>query len=141
MINETSAGIVFFRTVSEKNQFLLLHYPQGHWDFVKGKIEKNEKVHETARREAKEETAITNFQLMDGFEEYVEYQFRLKNEIIYKKVIFFLGKTNTKKIQLSHEHIGYIWLDYNNTLKKLTFENAKNVLIKANEFLLNARQL
>ncbi len=139
MINETSAGIVLFRTISEQNQFLLLHYPQGHWDFVKGKIEKNEEPYETTRREVREETAITNFQLIDGFEEYIEYQFRLKTEIIYKKVIFFLGRTDTKKVELSHEHIGYIWLDYNDTLKKLTFENAKNVLIKANEFLLKTR--
>ena len=42
MINETSAGIVFFLSVSSENQFLLLNYPQKHWDFVKGKIEKNE---------------------------------------------------------------------------------------------------
>jgi len=42
MINETSAGIVFFLNVSSENQFLLLNYPQNHWDFVKGKIEKNE---------------------------------------------------------------------------------------------------
>ena len=141
MIKETSAGMVFFRNDSSANQFLLLNYPQGHWDFVKGKIEKNEEARETARREAGEETGINNFQFVEGFEEYVEYEFRFKNTIIHKKVIFFLAKTDPKKIQLSHEHIGYIWLDYNNTLKKLTFENAKNVLIKANEFLLKARQL
>ena len=52
MINETSAGIVFFLNVSSENQFLLLNYPQNHWDFVKGKIEKNEEPRETARREA-----------------------------------------------------------------------------------------
>ena len=42
MIEETSAGIVLFRREESKILFLLLHYPSGHWDFVKGKIEKNE---------------------------------------------------------------------------------------------------
>ena len=59
MIKETSAGIVLYRKENTKNLFLLLHYPSGHWDFVKGKMEKNETTHETAIRETKEETGIT----------------------------------------------------------------------------------
>ena len=79
-----SAGIVLFRNDSDKNEFLLLNYPQGHWDFVKGKIERNETPHETALRETKEETGITNIEFVDEFEESVEYDFkniwRKKNE-------------------------------------------------------------
>ena len=137
MGSEKSAGIVLFRNDSDKNEFLLLNYPQGHWDFVKGKIEQNETSHETALRETKEETGITNIEFVDGFEESVEYDFRFKKENIHKKVIFFLAKTNEKNIKLSHEHNDYLWLEYNDALKKTTFENAKNVLTKANEFLLS----
>jgi len=137
MGTEKSAGIVLFRNDSDKNEFLLLNYPQGHWDFVKGKIEQNETSHETALRETKEETGITNIEFVDGFEESVEYDFRFKKEDIHKKVIFFLAKTNEKKISLSHEHNDFVWLEYDDALKKTTFRNAKNVLSKANEFLLN----
>lgn len=137
MREQKSAGIVLFRNDSDKNEFLLLNYPQGHWDFVKGKIEQNETSHETALRETKEETEITNIEFVDGFEESVEYDFRFKREDIHKKVIFFLAKTNEKNIKLSHEHNDYLWLEYNDALKKTTFENAKNVLTKANEFLLS----
>ena len=135
METEKSAGIVLIRNNSDKNEFLLLNYPQGHWDFVKGKIEKNETLHEAAIRETREETGITNIEFFDGFEESVEYDFRFKKEDIHKKVIFFLAKTNEKNIKLSHEHNDYIWLEYDDALKKTTFENARNVLIKANEFL------
>jgi len=135
MREQKSAGIVLFRNDSDKNEFLLLNYPQGHWDFVKGKIEQNETSHETALRETKEETGITNIKFVDGFEESVEYDFRFKKEDIHKKVIFFLAKTNEKNIKLSHEHNDYLWLEYNDALKKTTFENAKNVLTKANKFL------
>ena len=137
MGTEKSAGIVLFRNNSGKNEFLLLNYPQGHWDFVKGKIEQNETSHEAAIRETREETGITNIEFIDGFEESVEYDFRFKKENIHKKVIFFLAKTNEKNIKLSHEHNDYLWLEYNDALKKTTFENAKNVLTKANEFLSN----
>ena len=137
MREQKSTGIVLFRNDSGKNEFLLLNYPQGHWDFVKGKVEQNETPHETAIRETKEETGITNIEFVDGFEESVEYDFRFKKENIHKKVIFFLAKTNEKNIKLSHEHNDYLWLEYNDALKKTTFENAKNVLTKANEFLSN----
>jgi len=135
MGTEKSAGIVLFRNNSNKNEFLLLNYPQGHWDFVKGKVEQNETSHETALRETREETGITHIEFIDGFEESVEYDFRFKKENIHKKVIFFLAKTSEKNIKLSHEHNDYIWLEYDDALKKTTFENAKSVLSKANEFL------
>ena len=135
MGTEKSAGIVLFRNDSNKNEFLLLNYPQGHWDFVKGKVEKNETPHETAKRETREETGIANIEFIDGFAESVEYDFRFKKENIHKKVIFFLAKTDEKNIKLSHEHNDYLWLEYNDALKKTTFENAKNVLSKANKFL------
>ena len=138
MGTEKSAGIVLFRNDSNKNEFLLLNYPQGHWDFIKGKVEENETTHETAIRETKEETGISNIEFIDGFEEWVEYDFKFKKEDIHKKVIFFLAKTDEKNIHLSHEHNDYIWLEYNDALKKTTFENAKNVLTKANEFLSSA---
>ena len=141
MGTETSAGIVLFRNTINKNEFLLLNYPQGHWDFTKGKIELNETPHQTALRETKEETGISNIEFIDGFEEWVEYDFRFKKEDIHKKVIFFLAKTDEQNIRLSHEHNDYVWLEYNDALKKTTFENAKNVLSKANEHLLNNKQI
>ena len=137
MREQKSTGIVLFRNDSDKNEFLLLNYPQGHWDFVKGKVEEGETPHETASRETKEETGILDIEFIGGFEESVEYDFRFKKENIHKKVIFFLAKTNEKNIKLSHEHNDYLWLEYNDALKKTTFENAKNVLTKANEFLSN----
>ena len=138
MREQKSAGIVLFRNTSNKNEFLLLNYPQGHWDFIKGKVEQGETLRETASRETKEETGISDIEFIDGFEESVEYDFRFKNEDIHKKVTFFLAKTNEKKISLSHEHNDSVWLEYDDALKKTTFRNAKNVLSKTNEFLLSA---
>ena len=137
MREQKSAGIVLFRNASNKNEFLLLNYPQGHWDFVKGKVERGETPYETASRETREETGISDIEFIDGFKESVEYNFRFKNEDIHKTVVFFLAKTNEKKISLSHEHNDFVWLEYDDALKKTTFRNAKNVLSKTNEFLLN----
>ena len=135
MKEEISAGIILFNKLNEK--FLLLNYPSKHWDFVKGKMEKGETPHETAIRETKEETGISDLEFLNGFEEEIEYYFYADKQEIHKKVIFFLGKTKTSDIILSHEHLNYIWLEYDNALEKTTYENAKNLLKKSKVFLEN----
>ena len=135
MIEERSAGIVLFRKEESKKLFLLLHYPSGHWDFVKGKMEKGESTHQTAIREAKEETGITDITFIENFEEWIEYNFKHQGELVQKKVVFFLAETKTKEIKISHEHSGYIWMDYNSSMEKTTFDNAKTVLTKAQKLL------
>lgn len=135
MIKETSAGIVLFRKENSNNLFLLLHYPSGHWDFVKGKMEKNESTHETAIRETKEETGITKFTFLENFEEWIEYNFQWKGELVQKKVVFFLAETKTKEVEISHEHLNYKWVNYKDAMEKTTFDNAKTVLTKAQMLL------
>jgi len=135
MIEETSAGIVLFRKEDSKNMFLLLHYPSGHWDFVKGKMEKGESIQETALRETEEETGITDIKFLDNFEEWIEYNFQYQGELVHKKVVFFLAETKSKDVKISHEHTDYTWMDYNTSMEKTTFDNAKTVLTKAQMLL------
>ena len=135
MIEETSAGIVLFRKEGTKKMFLLLHYPSGHWDFVKGKMEKGENFLETAIRETKEETGIMDVVFFDNFEEWIEYNFQYKGELVHKKVVFFLGETKTKEIKISEEHLSYDWKEYNEAMEKTTFDNAKTILTKAQSLL------
>ena len=136
MIEEMSAGIVLFRKENDENLFLLLHYPSGHWDFVKGKMEKNESHTETAVRETREETGITDIKFVEGFEEWIEYNFQFQKELVNKKVVFFLAETKTKDIEISHEHQNFIWLNYIDAMEKTTFDNAKTVLSKAQKKLI-----
>ncbi|MGD8300542.1 MAG: bis(5'-nucleosyl)-tetraphosphatase [Nitrosopumilaceae archaeon] len=131
MIEETSAGIVLFRRENDKILFLLLHYPSGHWDFVKGKMEKGETPHETAIRETKEETGITDVTFLDNFEEWIQYNFQYDGELVNKKVVFFLAETKSKDVEISHEHLDYTWMDYVTAMEKTTFDNAKTVLSKS----------
>jgi 8-oxo-dGTP pyrophosphatase MutT (NUDIX family) len=135
MIEETSAGIVLFRKEDSKILFLLLHYPSGHWDFIKGKMEDGESTHETAIREAKEETGITDITFLENFEEWIKYDFQYQGELVHKKVVFFLAETKTNQVMISHEHLDYTWMDYNTSMEKTTFDNAKTVLTRAQMLL------
>lgn len=135
MIEETSAGVVLFRRENSKNLFLLLNYPSGHWDFVKGKMEEGETTHQTAIRETREETGITDIVFLDDFEEWIKYNFQYHGELVNKKVVFFLAETKTEQVIISHEHLDYIWADYETAMEKTTFDNAKSILTKSKELL------
>ena len=131
MFDERSAGILLFRAESGKKMFLLLHYPSGHWDFIKGRIEKNESPRQAALREAMEETGITDIEFVEGFEEKIQYSYQHNGKTVRKEVIFFLSSTNTKDVKISHEHINYVWLEFDDALQKTTYQNAKNLLMKS----------
>lgn len=137
MKKERSAGVVVCMEKPDGNRFLLLNYPTGHWDFVKGKIEQGETLHQTAVRETKEETGISDLEFVEGFEEKINYNFQFEGELIQKEVVFFLAKTKTHTVNVSHEHLDYTWLDYENALEKVTYQNAKNILSKANKLFRN----
>lgn len=131
MVDERSAGMVLFRDEAGKKMFLLLHYPSGHWDFVKGRIEKDEQPKEAAVREAREETGITDIEFVDGYEERIQYSYQYDGKTVRKEVIFFLAKTNTSAITLSNEHLNSTWLEFDDAYRKITYQNARNLLAKS----------
>lgn len=135
MIYERSAGIVIYRQLEGGREYLLLHYPGGHFDFAKGHIEKDESEREAAFRELKEETGIEKIVWIEGYREKIHYMYRRGPELMSKDVIFFLARTRQKKIIISHEHQGAIWLPYKEALEKLTFKTAKDLLKKGESFL------
>ena len=136
---EKSAGVVIFRK-NREIKYLLLLYGLGHWGFVKGNIEKGEEELETVRREAEEEAGIKDLKFVEGFRESISFFYRRGGELIKKFVTYYLAETKTKRIRLSYEHKDYKWLPYEEALKFLKFENVKNVLEKANEFLKNEKR-
>ena len=137
MPKEKSCGAVVFRKQKEGVKYLLLHYESVHWDFPKGHMEKNEKEEMTAAREIKEETGIEEIEFVDNFRETIKYFYKKGEETVYKEVIFFLAQSATEHVELSKEHIGYAWMSYEHAYKRLTYNNAKELLEKADEFLKN----
>ena len=135
MQKEVSAGIILYNNDNDQIQFLVLKYPGGHWDFVKGKMENSEEPKQTAIRQTKEETGIIDVEFIDGFNEEISYTFYVKNKEINKKVIFYLGKTKSTEIIISHEHLDFAWLNFKDAIERITYENAERVLTKANNLL------
>ncbi|MFZ1077084.1 MAG: NUDIX domain-containing protein [Nitrosotalea sp.] len=133
MLEERSAGAILYRESPSGKLYLLLNYPSGHWDFVKGNIEKGETFKQTTLREIREETGITDVSFVEGFQNKVEYHYQRDGELVHKEVVFFLAKTATEHVEISYEHLGFIWLKFNDALKKLTYKTAQSMLKKVNE--------
>ncbi|MBI4017478.1 MAG: NUDIX domain-containing protein [Candidatus Aenigmarchaeota archaeon] len=146
MVQELSAGAVIFRNDNGRRLYLLLHYERAgeapkakekraHWDFVKGHVENDETIEQTVCREAQEETGLKDLTFANGFEEKIHYFFKRGRTTVSKDVVFLLAETKNANVTLSFEHAGFVWLPYADALAQTTFETARSVLRKAEEFL------
>ena len=130
-----SAGIVTYVLRDNKPIYLLLHYQAGHWEFPKGTMEPGETKQETAMRELTEETGLIAI-LDDAFEESIQYIYTdYQGEKGLKTVTFFVGEATNTDVQLSHEHIDFAWLPYDQALDKITYERGREILKKAHLYI------
>ena len=125
---EKSVGLVLFRDAGHGESVLLLHYRGGHWDFPKGHVEAGETEQQTAARELREETGITDVKLLDGFRDRVQYSFRRADRTVKKQVIYYLAETAVACVKLSWEHQAYEWLPVQEALDRLTYDSSREVL-------------
>lgn len=146
---DVSAGVIlFFETAPGNREYLLIRYPSGHFDFARGHLEGTETKKEAALREVEEETGIQNvklfnYELHSKFFYYAkgqEYERRKrdgKGTIIFKEVFMYPGQVENQTIRLSHEHTEFVWLPYKEAYAKVTFNNAKAILQKTEEYIKN----
>lgn len=130
-----SAGIVTYIIQDQEPLYLLLHHTAGHWDFPKGTMESGETKEQTAIRELYEETGLkadldTRFTATSDYF-YTHHQ----HGVVPKTVTYFVGKTDTQDVHLSHEHTDYVWLPYQEALEKITHDRSKKILEKADHYI------
>jgi bis(5'-nucleosidyl)-tetraphosphatase len=137
MYTETSAGTVLYthNNRCEIQYLLIKHSNGGHWDFPKGKVEKDESLSATALRELHEETGVVGT-LVPGFEYTYHYEF-YKNEAVRvtKTAHFFIAHSTSTAITLSHEHLESKWCTYEQALQLVTYDNGRELLRKADAFI------
>jgi len=141
MRKEISAGAIVFYKEKKEREYLLLNYRSNtrHWDFPRGHIEIGENPIQAALREIKEETGL-KVRIIKGFQENFFFHFKDKEEIVIKEVIYFLAQAENKRVILSPEHNGYVWLPFKLALNLITFEEPKKILKKAERFLRNFKK-
>jgi 8-oxo-dGTP pyrophosphatase MutT (NUDIX family) len=134
MPSEKSCGAVIFIR-NDDRKYLLLHYEGGHWDFVKGHVEKDETERETVLRETQEEVGITELSFVEGYRQPISYYYRRAGKTVFKEVVFYLMESKIDTVRLSREHVGFDWLRFERAYERLTYKNAKDTLKKAHDYL------
>ncbi len=144
---EKSVGAVVFRITNGRREYLLMKYRNGHWEFPRGKVEDTETELETMCREIEEETGILQLRVIEGFREAMRFSYkahgqeqkdRIKDKnciYIHKKAVFYLVEAMDEDIVISHEHQKFQWLEFKDGYEKLTFQNAKIILMHAHKKL------
>ena len=132
-IYEKSAGAVVYTVLDGKIKYLLIKSQNGDIGFPKGHIEQGENEEAATLREIYEETSI-KAELTVDFKTKIEYTMPNGKS---KTVIYFTASyTNqTPKHNDGFEHNEYMLLEYDAALNSLTFENTKEILIKANKLI------
>lgn len=129
------------RATKERREYLVMHYEAGHWDFPKGHLEAGETEEDAARREIEEETGLKVKTFLPDFKEKTAFWFwsypeqpGANSKRTKKIVTFYLAETNDRNVTLSHEHTGYVWLSYNDAVKLVTYDNARHLLKRAEQY-------
>ena len=132
---EVSCGIILFEYKNNEPYFLLIKDYNGNYGFPKGHIEKGESELVTAFRETLEETSIIP-KIIDGFRAETTYKMPNGNQ---KRVVYFLGNFENQipKQNEGFEKFDFLILPYQKAYEILSFENTKQLLLKANSFIKN----
>ena len=129
---EISAGAIIYTYINNEINYLVIKDFHGNYGFPKGHIENNETQIEAALREIKEEVGL-DVSLDENFIQELNYVMPNGKD---KRSIYYLAEYKDQTPVKQLEEVDEILLlPYNEALNILTFDNMKEVLIKAHEHL------
>lgn len=134
MKQEKSCGGLIFKNIKNKRCWLIIkpNLRPEFWDYPKGHVEAEESEEDTARREIKEEVGL-DVNILNGFREQISYK---TADDVNKTVVYFICEPKTEKVILDKNEVeDYAWLEFDKAMSRLTHNNAKDLLKKAEEFL------
>jgi 8-oxo-dGTP pyrophosphatase MutT (NUDIX family) len=134
--DETSAGGVVFRTADDGLVYLVIRDSYQNWGFPKGHIEDGEAADSAAVREVSEETGLSDLTVRGAIDP-IDWYFKFRGNLIHKVCHFFLMQTEqTSTLPQRAEGITACrWLGFDEAHALISYENARDVLRRANEML------
>ena len=152
VIQERSAGVIPYHWVGEpgaarRPQYLALHSatvrnPRARWEFPKGGIEAEETPQQTAAREFLEETSLTNWSFIEGFERSLCYTYIRKGCKVLKTVTYYVVEVHDpSELACSAEHVPdptghwHHWGDFESISRLLYHAKIRQLFTEADAFI------
>ena len=125
MTKEKSCGAVIFRKHQNSYQFMIIKQRFGlHFGFPKGRVEENESELMTAKREVKEEVGL-DIKIFEHLRDVTNYY---PKPSVSKEVVYFLAEATSNDLILQKEEVDLaLWVNQDDVLEKLTYDNDKNM--------------
>lgn len=144
---EISVGAFLYKIENNEILFLLVYSKRNaEWGFPKGHANAGETEQETAKREIKEETGITDIEFKKGFRCIDTYKIKgtlefTKNRIIDKIVVYYIARADSDFVGCCDDEISRgEWLDFKQAVSCLKYPNQKSLLEKAYKFIKEEKQ-
>lgn len=129
-----SCGFIVYKAENNENFYLIIKSHNGDVGFPKGHMESGENELQTAIRELKEETGMDVDTIYD-FRYQIEYPLPRVHDAM-KQTVYFLGKCASDDIIIQETEVASAeFVTYDKAIEKLTFEETKNMLKKANDII------
>jgi ADP-ribose pyrophosphatase YjhB (NUDIX family) len=126
---EVSAGGVVVRTIGEVEHVLVIRDPYRKWGLPKGHAEEGESLEETALREVREETGLTDLRLGDELVT-IDWIYRASGQRIHKFTTFFLMYSEAgEPVPEVREGISACtWVPLGTAHERISYDNASEVV-------------
>jgi len=139
---EQCYGVIVALKEEGVNRFLILQQgdtKDDDWSFAKGHTEEGETPVQTAMRELREETGITEINILQFPLIREEYEIFHHGENVLKVNEYFIGIVSERKAIIldGNELCAYKWASYEEALNTFTYPGRREILKVADNFLKN----
>ncbi|MBT4121851.1 transcription antitermination factor NusB [bacterium] len=136
-VREYSAGGVVYRKEGDDYKFVMIYDAYDKWTFPKGHIEENEDQEKAAVREVSEEVGVKKLD-NKGYLGSIDIKVNEPNKrAVPKTVHYYLFETTDIDLKIPDEPgvQDVKWLDMEQLLETIGYENTKEIFVKALEIL------
>jgi len=126
----TAGGIVFRHPQGKDVEILLIQDAKNRWTIPKGHIEEGESAKQTAEREIREETGLTNLKVLNWLGK-INFRYRRQQSLVLMTTEIFLVHATGKTDKLKPEDWmnGIKWFPAAKALDKIEYEDIGKIIL------------
>lgn len=126
----TAGGVIFRRGKNNGIEILLIQDAKNRWTIPKGHIEENEAAKDTAEREIREETGLSELKVLNWLGK-INFRYRRQQSLVLMTTEIFLVQAlgDTDKLRPEDWMNGIKWFPASEALDKIEYEDIGKIIL------------